>query len=247
MVMPDEAIVLVGGRGARLQEVVADRPKPMADVKGKPFVEWLLLALRLQGVRRVVLSVGHMAEYIEEELGRGDRFGLEIVYARDPFPLGTGGAVRNALGHIRSDCFWVLNGDSYCTFDVQRLLAVHRAHHARATLWLTEVSDSSRYGMVEVDAQGAVLAFHEKSVDHHGGLINAGVYVLERAVVEALPASCAVSLERELFPSLLGRGLYGFPNKGLFIDIGTPESYGAASQVLDQEFSRLVQMSERWR
>ena len=234
-----EAVILVGGKGTRLQAVVADRPKPMATIRGKPFIEWILIGLSLQGIRRVVLAAGHMADYLEDGLGNGDRFGLEIVYARDPFPLGTGGAIRNALKYLDTNCFLALNGDSYCTFNLQSLLAMHQLRHAMATLLLTEVADCGRYGTVEVDSNGAVFAFHEKFENYLAGIINAGIYILERSAVEVIQPDIAVSIEREFFPALVGRGLFGLVEKSLFIDIGTPESYRAAEEFLDNEFRKL--------
>lgn len=236
----NEAIILIGGKGTRLQSVVNDRPKPMAEVVGRPFVEWLLLALSAQGVKRVVLCTGYMGDVIEAHLGGGTRLGIDIVCIRDPLPLGTGGAIRHALDQVQSECFLALNGDSYCRFDAKLLQNFHRAHHAQATIWLVPSADSQRYGSVEVDQQGAVLAFHEKSTKLHKGIINAGVYMLERAAVLAIPQGRAISLETEFFPSLIGMGLYGVVGKGPFIDIGTPESYHAARHILQEEFRGLI-------
>lgn len=236
----NEAVILMGGKGTRLQSVVNDRPKPMAEVVGRPFVEWLLLALCAQGVKRVVLCTGYMGDVIESHLGSGTRLGIDIVYMRDPLPLGTGGAIRHALDQVQSERFLALNGDSYCRFDGKLLQNFHRAHHAQATIWLVPSADSRRYGSVEVDEQGAVLAFHEKSPELHIGIISAGVYMLERAAVLAIPKGRTTSLETEFFPALIGRGLYGVVGKGPFIDIGTPESYQAASHILQEEFKGLI-------
>ena len=225
-----EAVILVGGKGTRLQSVVKDRPKPMAKVAGRPFVEWLLLLLRAQDVRRVVFCTGYMAEAIEAHFGDGRQWKMEFTYSRDPGLLGTAGAVRYALAHLRSDRFLVLNGDSYCDVDTKRLEKVHAACGARATLWLAKADDCSRYGSVEIGPDGAVRAFHEKRSERRAGMINAGVYVLEREVVGTVPEGRAVSLEAEFFPTLIGHGLYAAVGDHPFLDIGTPEAYASAEQ-----------------
>ncbi len=225
-----EMIVLAGGKGTRLQRVVSDRPKPLAEVAGRPFVEWLLLALRVQGVERVVLATGYMGEMVEASFGDGARLDMEVVYARETVPLGTGGAARHALGHVTTDHALVLNGDSFCPFDIGRLLEAHERAGAAATLWLVPMDDCRRYGAVDVADDGRVLSFQEKSPDLGAGLINAGVYLFDRRALEAIPADRPVSLENDTFPSLIGRGLYATVGEGPFLDIGTPESYASAER-----------------
>ena len=226
----NEAVILVGGKGTRLQGVVKDRPKPMAEVAGRPFVEWLLLLLRAQDVRRVVFCTGYMAEVIEAHFGDGRQWKMEFAYSRDPVLLGTAGAVRCALTQLHSDRFLVLNGDSYCHVDMNRLEAVHVASGARATLWLVKADDCSRYGSVEIGQDGAVRAFHEKRSERRAGMINGGVYVLEREVVNTIPEGCVVSLETGFFPTLIGHGLYAVVGDSPLLDIGTPEAYASAER-----------------
>jgi len=240
-----DAVILVGGKGTRLHGVVLDRPKPIADVDGRPFVEWLLISLCLQEIHRVVLCTGYMGDIIESCLGNGSRFGLELIYVRDPYPLGTGGALRYALDHIHSDCLLVLNGDSYCRANLGEFYGFHKSQHSQATILLTRVEDTARYGSVEVDTDGRVIAFREKASAEHSKWINAGVYLIERDIVELIPQKQAVSLEHEVFPSLIGRSLYAKVCKGLFWDIGTPESYELSSQVLHSEFADLEQLYKR--
>ena len=225
-----DAIILVGGKGTRLQSVVNDRPKPMAEVAGRPFVEWLLLGLRAQGVRRTVFCTGYMSEVIEAHFRDGRQWDMDVVYSRDPVPLGTAGAVRCALSQVCSDRFLVMNGDSYCPVDVRRLEDAHITYGACATLWLMRVDDCSRYGSVEIGMDGVVRAFQEKSPNKRSGLINAGIYLLAREVVEAIPQGRAVSLETEFFPQLIGHGLYAVVGEGPFLDIGTPEAYAMAER-----------------
>lgn len=234
-----DAVILVGGKGTRLQGVVADRPKPMADVAGRPFVEWLVLALRARGFRRVVLCTGYRSEAVANHLGDGHRLDMEIVYSHEPTPLGTGGALRRALDKIQTESFLALDGDSYCRFNLTRLQEVHRARQALATLWLTSVDDCGRYGTVEVDDTGAVRAFREKIAASQAGLINAGVCLLERSSVESIPPGRAVSIETDFLPGLIGRGLYAVVGDGVFLDIGTPEAYAMASRILQEELRLL--------
>jgi phosphoheptose isomerase len=234
-----DAIILAGGKGTRLSSVIADRPKPMADVEGRPFIEWLIRQLRAQGVRRIILSTGHMAELFEAWFGSGRRLGVEIVYSREQEPLGTGGAMRLALQHAHSHVVLVMNGDSFCGFSLQDMLAAHKASNAKATLVLTDVPSTDRYGSVVVNEAGAVQAFREKQAGMGAGRINAGVYLLHRDVISAIPEHQAVSIEREVFPSLIGHGLHACVAEGPFIDIGTPESYRDAGDVLREALAPL--------
>src|SRR5258708_12783097 len=131
-----EAVLRAGGKATRLQSVVGDRPKPLALVAGRPFIEWLLLALWTQGLRRVILSTGYQAEMMEAHFGRRGFLGMDIVYSRETAPLGTAGALRHALPHVHSEQFLALNGDTYCGVNVDQLLAFHQSHSAQAPLWL---------------------------------------------------------------------------------------------------------------
>ena len=236
-----EAIILAGGKGTRLKSVLDDRPKPMAIIGEKPFIEWILLMLRQQGIQRAVICTGHLSETVESYFGNGRNIGMEITFARDPFPLGTGGAVRNALGKTRTKHVLVLNGDSYLRVNISSFLKTHLSCNARASISLVQVEDSSRYGSVKINKDGRVLAFLEKSPRKRLGLINAGIYLLERDVVKEIPEGKMISLEREIFPDLIGKGLYGVLCDGHFIDIGTPESFHAAVNILKGEFEYLSQ------
>lgn len=236
-----DAIILAGGKGTRLRSILDDRPKPMALIAGRPFVGWLLLMLRRQGIQRVVMCTGHLSEAMESYFGNGQNIGMELVYAHDPFPLGTGGAVRNALDKTDSKRLLILNGDSYFRLDLPSFLKTHLALNARASISLVQIEDSSRYGSVKINKNGMVLGFLEKSSRRHKGLINAGIYLLEREVVEEIPEGKMISLEREIFPNLIGKGLYGMLYNEPFIDIGTPESFNKAEKILKSEFEYLSQ------
>ncbi len=232
---PLDTMIMVGGKGTRLQAVINDRPKPLAEVAGRPFVEWLVIALQTQGVRRLIFCTGYMSEVIEAYFHDGRKWGMEILYSRDPIPLGTAGAIRYALGLVRSTRLLVMNGDSYCRIDIRRLEKAHIARGACASLWLVPADDCRRYGWVEIGEDGAVQAFHEKPSEKHGGLISAGIYLLEREVVESIPEGKAVSIETDFFPQLIGNGLYAVLGKGPFLDIGVPEAYIAAQKFFEKD------------
>lgn len=227
-----DAVILAGGKGTRLSGVIQDRPKPMAEVAGKPFIEWLIRQLRAQGVRRIILSTGHRAEALEAYFGSGRRLGVEMVYSRETEPLGTGGALRLALNHVQSNDVLVMNGDSFCGFVLDDMIATHRQRQARATLLLIEMPSTDRYGAVVTDGNGNVQAFREKQAGMGAGAISAGIYLLSREVIAAIPDGRPVSIEREVFPILIGNGLQACVAPGPFIDIGTPESYREAGEVL---------------
>lgn len=222
------AVILAGGLGTRLREVVADRPKVLAVVNGRPFLACLLDRLIDAGIRRVVLCTGYMAELVRDTFGDSYR-GMVLCYSREVAPLGTGGALRLALPLIDSDPVLVLNGDSFCDADLGLFARQHLAAAALASLVLVKVKDIARYGAVDVDEAGSVSSFREKGSQSGEGMINAGVYLLARSVIAAIPEGKPVSLEREVFPVLIGGGLSGFLQPARFIDIGIPADYYAAS------------------
>jgi NDP-sugar pyrophosphorylase family protein len=235
--MPDalsgvDVVILAGGQGTRLQSVPGDVPKPLRPVNGRPFLSYLLDQIRASGGRRIILSLGYRPDAFREF---ATREGLEVSV--EPAPLGTGGGLRNAFPLLRSDAVMAMNGDSYAAVDLGLLAALQRRRKARAMMLLAEVADASRYGRVEIDEDGSVLSFSEKG-EAGPGLINAGVYVLQRSVVADIPEGRAVSLERETFPSLIGTRFFGEPGAFPFMDIGTPESYAASSEFFQKTRSR---------
>lgn len=232
MGMPDVAI-LCGGLGTRLRSAVADRPKALAEVAGRPFLAWLLDLLDARGFQRVVLCTGYQAEQIEAEFGATYKR-LHLQYSPEPSLVGTGGAVRHALPLLRSSSVLVVNGDSYCHADLANFWRGHVTAHAVASMVLTQVSDSSRFGSVQLDGTGNVAAFHEKSASAGPGWINAGIYLVGRAQLQEIPSDRVCSLEREIFPAWIKLGLRGVKSDGPFIDIGTPESYASANLLFQE-------------
>lgn len=230
-----DAVILCGGLGTRLRPVFADRPKCLALINGIPFLEILINHLKGHGIRRFILCTGHLGGQIEEVFGPAIHSG-EIVISRENTPLGTGGALRLALPLVRSSCFLALNGDSFLNLPVRQMLSAHQSNPPKAaTLALVTVSDGQHFGCVEINSCGEVISFNEKPIEKKHGLINGGVYVIEKKSFGKFAAPFGhFSLEKQFFPKIVGRGLYGFPvqQNGTFIDIGTPENYGKAPNVL---------------
>ena len=229
------ALILAGGFGTRLHSAWPDRPKVLAPIAGRPFLSYLMDQLISTGFHHVILCTGYKGEQIRETFG--DEYnGLNIQYSQESVPLGTGGALRFALPLVSTASALVFNGDSYVNSNLQNFLVWYFENKPPAALLLTRLLDTRRYGQVEVDANSRVLNFEEKGARQGSGWINAGVYLFNRHLIESIPAGKPISLERDIFPSLISRGLYGFRCQGAFIDIGTPESYAGA----DDFFKRLA-------
>jgi mannose-1-phosphate guanylyltransferase len=227
-----QAIVLVGGEGTRLRPLTSDVPKPAVTLVDRPFLAYAIEWLAAHGVTEVVLACGFLPDVLRETLGEDERAGVSITYVAEPEPLGTAGAIRfaaEALGDRLEDSFLALNGDVLADLDLSALVRSHRERGARASIGLHPVEDSSAYGLVRCDEEGRVLEFTEKTGEAVPGEINAGAYVLDRSVLDLVPAGQAVSIEREVFPRLVGEGLYGLLLDGYWMDIGTPERYLQAS------------------
>ena len=227
--IPLTAVILAGGFGTRLRAVVSDRPKVLAEVNGRPFLAYLLDQLADAGVQSVVLCTGYKAEMIEAEFGDTYR-GMSLRYSPEPEPLGTAGAIRLALPLIDTEQVLILNGDSYCDADVRSYYEEHLQRGTVGSLLLTHVEDASRFGKVLADAAGCVTDFQEKQPNSGDGWINAGLYLLSRELIAEIPPEGAVSLEREMLPGWIPRGLGTTCSKARFLDIGTPESYDEAAE-----------------
>ena len=224
-----QAILLCGGMGTRLRSVVSDRPKPMADICGKPFLQYLLEMLRDKGITEVIFALGYMGEMIEEYFQDGSAFGLKIAYSYEEEPLGTGGAIRNALPKILEEEVLVLNADTYFPMDYQGLYRFHQENDGDFSLATRAVPDISRYGAVRRDAAGRILAWNEKLEDGGqplAGEINGGIYVMKKSLIAEIPEG-KQSLEQDCIPKWLSEGkrIFGLPSHGYFMDIGIPKDY----------------------
>jgi len=227
-----QAIVLVGGEGTRLRPLTSTIPKPALTLVDRPFLAYMIEWLAAHGVDEVVLACGFLPEVLREALGDGERAGVRLTYVTEPERLGTAGAIRfaaDALGDDLDDRFLALNGDVLTDLDLTALLRAHEDRGARATLAMFPVDDSSAYGLIRSKDDGEVVEFLEKTGDSVPGEINAGAYVLERSVLDLIPPRRETSIEREVFPRLVGDGLYGLRLDGYWMDIGTPERYLQAS------------------
>jgi D-glycero-alpha-D-manno-heptose 1-phosphate guanylyltransferase len=220
-----KAVLLVGGLGIRLRSVVASTPKPLASVGDRPFLELLVRQLRHQGIQHLVLCTGYLADEIEKELGDGRKWDVTIEYSKEPCAMGTAGAVKFAEPLLRdvSD-FLVMNGDSFLEIDLQSLIHFHRSSGGIASMAVLRMKNEMRYGTVKVTSGGQVSGFAEKSAADSDGFVNAGIYVFNRRIFDHIPEGPA-SLEKDIFPKLLGQGVYASKQEGVFIDIGTPEDY----------------------
>jgi mannose-1-phosphate guanylyltransferase len=221
-----QALILAGGEGTRLRPLTSTVPKPVVPLVDRPFIAFMLDWLRGHGVDDIVMSCGHLASGVRNVLGDGSAYGVRLRYVEEPQPLGTGGAVKFAES-LLDERFLMLNGDVLTDLDIAAQLALHDARDAQATLALTPVEDPSAYGLVRTRADGRVTGFVEKpapdQIDTHN--ISAGIYVLERSVLELLAPDRPASIERDVFPRLVGDGLYACVGEGYWRDIGTPERY----------------------
>lgn len=235
------AVILAGGLGRRLRSVVADRPKPMAELNGKPFLEYQIEDLVSFGVTDIILCVGYLASHIQSYFGNGSRWGAHIAYAVEQQPLGTAGALSNAR-HLVPERFLVLNGDSRLELDMADLVQSHVLHKSAdpncvATIACVSVPNAEGYGVLDIAPDERIVGFREKA-ETGAALVNGGVYVMERCFLDVVPPNTVVSLETQAFPRAIARGysLYAYTAPCDLVDIGTPAGYKRLQ----------VRMAERW-
>ena len=226
-----EAILLCGGLGTRLRSVVSDRPKPMADIAGKPFLHYLVKMLSESGVKHLIFALGYMGEQIEAYFKSGEEYGLSISYSYEESPLGTGGAIRNALSHVSGENVLVLNADTYFHTNYESLLKEQLKNKAAMTIAGRKIEDISRYGAILKDETGRILRWNEKMPSNQAeaprsGEINGGIYVMQKSLIEKIPEG-KQSLENDCIPMWLKDGVYlqAILSDGYFMDIGIPEDY----------------------
>lgn len=230
-----KALVLAGGFGTRLRPLSCTRPKMLFPVANQALLDWTLKNLSEGGVDTAILAVNYMAEALVRHFGP-TKFDLGIIYSREERPLGTGGPIKRAADMLQDgESFLVLNGDVISDIDYKRLVDFHRREGGIATIALYQVPDPSRYGAVQLDGEGRILRFVEKPEPGRApsNLVNAGIYVLDRKVLDYIPEGRPVSTENEVFPVLAKEGvLYGYEARGLWVDIGVPEDYLTANSLL---------------
>jgi D-glycero-alpha-D-manno-heptose 1-phosphate guanylyltransferase len=230
-----EAIILAGGFGTRLQHIVNDVPKPMAPINEVPFLSFLFKKLIVSGIEHVILSTGFLHEKIEEFYGNSFET-LRISYSKEDAPLWTGGAILLAMGKIKTDNVFVLNGDTMFDIDFKAFNDFHFSKQTNLSIALREVDDVARYGSVIIDNQNKISNFTEKNQTSGNGLINGGIYAINKCLFSQVNLQGKFSFEKEIMESYYDRlDFYGLAFNAYFIDIGIPEDY-ARAQI---EFSQL--------
>src|SRR5947209_16941153 len=221
-----QAVILVGGEGTRLRPLTSTVPKPIVPLVDRPFLAYMLEWLKGHGIDDIVLAMGYLPTAVRNVLGDGSAYGLRLRYVEEPDPRGTAGALKYAED-LLDERFLMLNGDVLTDIDLSAQIAQHERTDATATLALVPVEDPSAYGLVRLTDDGSVREFVEKpSADQiDTNLISAGAYVLERSILDLVPPDKNVSIEREVWPRLVGNGLYGYVASGYWMDIGTPARY----------------------
>jgi D-glycero-alpha-D-manno-heptose 1-phosphate guanylyltransferase len=236
-----EAIILVGGRGERLQAVLPDSPKPIAPIAGVPFLIFLLRWLEASKLfTKVVLAVGYQQEKIRQTIAAAGEFAFKIEFSQEASALGTGGAARQALEFVDGDRFMLLNGDSFVDVDLLAFTQFHNKKAADLTMVVKREANTSRFGSVAV-RDLRIVDFLEKAASTGAGLINAGVYVVERGLMAQFSLGEAFSLEAAL-PELLDNNCYAFECNNKFIDIGLPETYEVAGAYLLECMERYIKV-----
>ena len=222
-----DVVILCGGLGTRLRPALApNTPKALAPVGTEPFLEILIRSCAAFGLRRFILCTGWGSEAVRNTFSRRSDNNT-YVFSQESEPLGTAGAVKHAQAHIESRHFFVMNGDSLSQVNMNDLFAFHICSAAAVTITLcSRAVETSDTGIVSIDGGGRVTSFEEKPMQNGAAFVNAGVYVFSREAVFTIPADkVPCSLEKEVFPSLIGKGLFGYVTSGGFHDIGTPERY----------------------
>lgn len=228
-----DAVLLCGGAGLRLRSVLGNAPKGMADVAGRPFLELLLRQLRRHGFERAILAVGYQKDMIQSHFGER-ACGLDLAYSAESCPLGTGGALRNAADLIESENVLIMNGDSYTDADLCEFVVDHQEGKADLSIVVVPADGRGDCGSILLDGRGNLASFAEKQDPFHAPYFNAGIYMTSRQMLYEIPPGLEVSLEQELLPQWLrqGKRIKAFVCLGRCIDIGTPERYRSAQDIL---------------
>ena len=222
-----DVLILVGGKGTRLNSVIKDRPKPMADINGRPFLDKLIEYVSSFGQNRFILCAGHMAEYLTNYY-QGVNLPHEIVLSIESSTLGTGGAVKNAEKLILTDNFLVMNGDSFCPVDLTDFEAFHCRKKAQISMAVVKSEDVRDYGLIGFDESQRIVKFEEKKYNLEKGYINAGVYIFSKSILAEIPRNNKCSLEEDFYPSIIGKKFFAYIVDGDLVDIGTPARYSFA-------------------
>ncbi len=226
---PHTALILAGGFGTRLKEVVQDVPKPMAPINKEPFLSYILKHLKQYGIKHVVLCTGYLHPVIENHY-KNSFESIDISYSVETNPLGTGGAIKKALSQVNDKEVFILNGDSFMEVDLKAFHEFYKTTKAQTAIVVRKVLNASRYGTITLNTEKKITAFHEKSSNIQEGLINTGVYLIDKSnFLENIPQEENFSIEKDFFEKKINElTIYGFECEGYFIDIGIPEDYQRA-------------------
>jgi NDP-sugar pyrophosphorylase family protein len=226
-----DAVILCGGMGTRLRSVVDDRPKPMAEIDDRPFLDILIDSFGKFGLRRFILCAGYMSDVIRDYYS--DRTNSrEFIISEEDNPLGTAGAIKNAADRIRSDTFLVANGDSFCPVDLGAFHNFHLSRRAVMSMVVIETHNTGDCGLVSLDDSQRIVSFEEKTRQSKSRYINAGIYLFRKEALSLIPTDTTFSLERDLFPKLVEEDCYGFITQARLFDIGTPARLATAIEHL---------------
>lgn len=236
------AVILAGGLGTRLRSVVQDRPKVLANVAGRPFLTYVLDQIVCAGIKRAVVCTGYLGDSISDVLN-DDYKGLQLVYSHETTPLGTAGALRHGLPLVQKFPVLVFNGDSYVNVDLDGFVKFHYECKSTMTMALAKKQCSGAFGLVELGERGVVKRFSEKESTGKSEWVNAGIYSLEKQLIESIPEGQNISFEREILPKWIGHGLYGYAQQGELFDIGTPLSLSEAQHIFGERASKTLTYS----
>lgn len=234
---PSSVIILCGGLGTRLRPLISDKPKVLAKIGDRTFLDILINNTSSYGFKNIILCIGHLKDHIKKHFDYccNDYYNYNdynIKFSEESEPLGTGGALKNAELLIDSDPFIVTNGDSICDINFKEFINFHIDKKALLSMALARSSIPKDYGTVVLDNSSKIINFNEKSVDNNNALINAGIYIMQKDIFSYMPKQKTFSLEYDLFPKLCNDRFYGFMIKGEIIDIGTPERYERAIHLI---------------
>ncbi|GIW23328.1 MAG: D-glycero-D-manno-heptose 1-phosphate guanosyltransferase [Candidatus Sericytochromatia bacterium] len=227
--MVKEAIILAGGLGTRLRKLVKDLPKPMADINGKPFLEYIFYYLRSYGVKKIILAIGYKSEIIKDYFDFKFK-DVSIFYSEEKELLGTGGAIKQAITLAQEKDVFILNGDTFFDINLERFYKFHKDKNSKISLALKRMENLDRYGVIEIDSDNKIVAFLEKK-HRESGLINGGIYLINRDFYLSLRLPAKFSFEKDLLEKYYSiYNFYGLPFDSYFIDIGVPEDYERAKK-----------------
>ena len=228
-----DVLILCGGLGTRLREVVSDRPKPMAEFQDRPFLDLLIDYFQGFGLRRFILCTGFQADVIQQHYT--NRRDIEVVISHEDSPLGTAGAIKNAESHLQSDTLLVANGDSLCRANLETFWTFHQNKQALISILLADSDDPEDYGSVGLDEDQHIISFEEKQLGQRHAYVSAGVYLFQRKVLHYMTPEVKQSLEYDIFPQLIkvNRHCYGYTGQAAVLDIGTPQRLQRARDLLN--------------